>query len=517
MLGIVQAFDAGTLPVAKNANLVKFLCALLQCKLDRLHKKFKSGKRDGFRRVLASLSGEMLSTAVMEHQASQRRLSKLEEAYALSLTPDARRSGLIAIQTAWREKLLAFCRELRVELDGAETALTPAIVSGDGGVFGDAHKRPRLDFGAGLAGGGAGLEGAAAPDAAGPAQPPAIDDMAETSDLQSAVMRVLEENQFSFEAAEIWTASELLPSSGSSASLSSDGGQGGGGSPRRTGLVSGGECVTAPELHGWKDSSRALGMCFSGDDLHGRVLASSSSEWLDTETGLLDPRFFRRAEAAEAATTARARARRRARAARARAPTRDARARAPGSKPMLSAPRARSRARFALASQVRAQHSARAAHQRARPPARPRVLLARDVPASRGASIKTTLVADLSKAITRSLARGKRIAVEMFAEVTMTDPPPSRRSRRSGRSTTTITTTSIETTSSPCRRERPVPPRLRAVRTSLLVDTPALAGILVHIQIQDLTDGRRRPRAWHARTAAHRLSANGPRGGARDI
>lgn len=37
-------------------------------------------------------------------------------------------------------------------------------------------------------------------------------------------------------------------------------------------------------------------------------------------------------------------------------------------------------------------------------------------------SIKTTLVADLSKAITRSLARGKRIAVEMFAEVTMTDP-----------------------------------------------------------------------------------------------
>ena len=121
--------------------------------------------------------------------------------------------------------------------------------------------------------------------------------MAETSDLQSAVMRVLEENQFSFEAAEIWTASELLPSSGSSASLSSNGG--GASSPRRTGLIIGGECVTAPELHGWKDASRALGMSFSGDDLHGRVLASSSSEWLDTETGLLDPRFFRRAEAAK--------------------------------------------------------------------------------------------------------------------------------------------------------------------------------------------------------------------------
>ena len=185
MLGIVQAFDAGTLPVAKNANLVKFLCALLQCKLDRLHKKFKSGKRDGFRFAnLASLSGELLSTAVMEHQASQRRLSKLEEAYALSLTPEARRSGLIAIQTAWREKLLAFCREMRVELDGAETALTPAIASGDG-VFGDAHKRPRLDFGAGLAGPGGGdgvggIGGAGAPDPGMPEAPPAIDDMADT-------------------------------------------------------------------------------------------------------------------------------------------------------------------------------------------------------------------------------------------------------------------------------------------------------------------------------------------------
>ena len=34
-------------------------------------------------------------------------------------------------------------------------------------------------------------------------------------------------------------------------------------------------------------------------------------------------------------------------------------------------------------------------------------------------SIKTTLVADLSKALASFLARGKRLAVEMFAEATM--------------------------------------------------------------------------------------------------
>ena len=96
----------------------------------------------------------------MEHQASQRRL-EVEEAYALA-TFEARRSGSRDPDRVAR-KFRVLPRAAR-RLDGAETALTPAIVSGDG-VFGDAHKRPRLDFA--RASRAAGVEGAAAPDAAG--------------------------------------------------------------------------------------------------------------------------------------------------------------------------------------------------------------------------------------------------------------------------------------------------------------------------------------------------------------